>query len=136
MRGLPSAVRLALEKARESALLAVEVYNKPGNTFRSGGYIVLMVIAWTALFHAVFFRRKTKPYYREKNRRYKRIDGDYKHWELDESLRQYFGSEVGHPVRRNLEFFIPLRNQIEHRSVPALDASIFGECQEIGRAHV
>ena len=99
-------------------------------TFESGGYITLMVIAWTALFHAVFFRRKVKPYYRERvRRRYVRVDGDCKHWELDECLRQYFGDNTQDPVRRNLQFFIPLRNKIEHRSLPELDSTIFGECQ-------
>jgi hypothetical protein len=58
-----------------------------------------------------------------------KVDGDFKHWELDECLRQYFGSNSGDPVRKNLEFFIPLRNKIEHRSMPELDSSIFGECQ-------
>ena len=129
MRGLPYAVKQALEKARDSALLAVEIYNKPAVRFKSAGYITLMVIAWTALFHAVFFRRKVKPYYRKKNRHFEEIDGDYKHWELDECLRQYFGDDTGNPVRRNLEFFIPLRNKIEHRSLPELDSTIFGECQ-------
>jgi hypothetical protein len=38
-------------------------------------------------------------------------------------------ADTGNPVRKNLEFFIPLRNKIEHRSMPELDASIFGECQ-------
>lgn len=32
-----------LAKARESALLAVETYNRPGTSFRSGGFIVLNV---------------------------------------------------------------------------------------------
>lgn len=35
------------------------------------------------------------------------------------------------PVRKNLEFFIPLRNKIEHRHIPELDAAIFGECQAL-----
>jgi hypothetical protein len=30
-----------------------------------------------------------------------------------------------------LEFFIPLRNRIEHRHIPELDANIFGECQAL-----
>ena len=39
MRGLPRKVKGALEKARDSALLAVEVYNKPAVKFKSGyGY--------------------------------------------------------------------------------------------------
>lgn len=129
MRGLPRNVRNALEKARDSALLGVEVYNKPAVKFKSGGYITLMVIAWTSLFHAVFFRRRLKPFYRKDNGRFEKIDGDFKYWELDECLRQYYQTDTGNPVRKNLEFFIPLRNRIEHRSMPELDSNIFGECQ-------
>jgi hypothetical protein len=129
MRRLPGAVKRGLEKGRDSALLAVEVYNKPAVKFKSGCYISLMVIAWTSLFHAIFFRRKVKPFRRKPNGRFERIDGDYKYWELEECLRHYYGSDTGNPVRKNLEFFIPLRNQIEHRSMPELDSSIFGECQ-------
>ena len=57
-RGLPRAVKKCLEKSRDSALLAVETYNKPAIKFKSGGYIVLMVISWTALFHAIFLGKK------------------------------------------------------------------------------
>lgn len=119
-----------LNKARESACLAVEVYNKPLVTFRSGGYIVLMNIAWTALMHAIFFRWGIKPFYREKDRpdRFVKIDGDYKAWELCTCLDEYFGEEAS-PVRENLRLFIGLRNKIEHRSLPELDHRIFGECQ-------
>jgi hypothetical protein len=129
MGRLPGASKEALQKARDSALLAVEVYNKPAITFKSGAYITLMVIAWTALFHAIFFHRKQKPYFRKPNRRFQRVDGDYKHWELGECLQNYYGDDTMNPVRKNLEFFIPLRNKIEHRSLPELDSSLFGECQ-------
>jgi len=129
MRGLPRQAKGALEKARDSALLAVEIYNKPAVKFKSGGYITLMVIAWTSLLHAVYFKRKLKPFCKEDNGRYVRLEGDFKYWELDECLRRYFLSDTANPVRKNLEFFIPLRNKIEHRSMPELDASIFGECQ-------
>lgn len=129
MRGLARPVKAAIEKAKDAALLAVEVYNKPAVKFKSGGYITLMVIAWTALFHAIFFKRKRKPFYKKPNGHYDRVEGDYKYWELDECLRQYYQSHTENPVRKNLEFFIPLRNKIEHRSMPELDATIFGECQ-------
>jgi hypothetical protein len=121
-------VKAALEKARDCALLAVEVYNKPAVKFKSGGYITLMIIAWTALFHAIFFKQRRKPF-RKEHGRFLRIENDYMHWELGECLSQYFKTDTGNPVRKNLEFFIPLRNRIEHRSMPELDASIFGECQ-------
>jgi len=128
MRGLPLKVKDALDKARDSALLAVEVYNKPAVKFKSGGFITLMVIAWTALFHAIFYKRKRKPF-RKEHGRFVRIDGEFKHWELAECLAQYYKTDTGNPVRKNLEFFIPLRNKIEHRSMPELDPTIFGECQ-------
>lgn len=119
-----------LRKARESACLAVEIHNKPLVTFRSGAYIVLMNIAWTALMHAIFFRWGIKPFYREKGRpdRFAKIDSDYKGWELGTCLDTYFGDEAS-PVRENLKLFIGLRNRIEHRSLPELDHRIFGECQ-------
>jgi hypothetical protein len=131
-RRWPSEVQVHLDKACEAALLAVETYNRPATTFRSGGYIVLMCIAWTALFHATFFRKGVKPFYRDlKNpRRYARVDGDYKAWELATCIQAYYGDEHT-PQRENLRFFIPLRNKIEHRSMPQLDVHIFGECQAL-----
>jgi len=129
VRGYPQTVREALKKARDSALLAVEVYNKPVVSFKSAAYITMMVIAWTALFHAVFFKRKLKPYCRKENGRFVRVDGEPRHWDLKECLQSYYGSDTGNPIRKNLEFFIPLRNKIEHRNLPELDSNIFGECQ-------
>ena len=118
-----------LQKAREAVLLAVETYNRPGTAFRSSGFIVLMVIAWTALFHATFFKRKTRPFYHKKgSRRFEKVEGEYKTWELAECLRQFY-QDKNPPVRKNLEFFIGLRNKIEHRFLPELDPDIFGECQ-------
>src|SRR5580658_6787447 len=115
MARLKKEVATHLEKARDSALLAVETYNRPRTSFRSGGYIVMMCIAWTALFHAIFFNRKRKPFYRKRiNRRhFEMVDGDKKAWELSQCLTEFWGAE--HPaVRTNLEFFVKLRNKIEH----------------------
>jgi Protein of unknown function (DUF3644) len=91
-----------------------------------------MCIAWTALFHAIFFKRKVKPFYRDckYSSRYQKRDGDYLAWELSECIKNYY-REKNPSVRHNLEFFVPLRNKIEHRSMPELDMSIFGECQAL-----
>lgn len=129
-RGLPNNVKQCLEKSRDSALLAIETYNKPAIKFRSGGYIVLMIIAWTSLFHAIFYRNKTKPYRRKKgSNRFETKEGDYCYWSLDECLQEYFKSDTQNPIRKNLEFFIPLRNKIEHKSLPQIDPDLFAECQ-------
>jgi len=129
MRGLPYEVKSLVDKARDSALLAVETYNRPTARFRSGAYVVLMVIAWTSLFHAIFRQRRIKPFYRKTgSRRYQKVDGEYKHWELAECLRQYF-KDQNPPLRKNLEFFVAIRNKLEHCSMAELDPEIFGECQ-------
>ena len=129
MKGLPVQVKACLNKALDSALLAVETYNKPAVKFKSGGYIVLMYIAWTSLLHAVFYRRKIKPIYKEKNGHYKKVNGEIQYWELKTCVAKYFVEND--PVRKNIEFFIPLRNKIEHKFLPELDANIFAECESL-----
>jgi len=126
-RGLPRTVNDHLEKARSAALAAVEVYNKPGPRFRTAHYVVLIIIAWTALFHAHFYHQGRKPWYR-KGRRYQRIDREPRHWELAECLAQYF-ADADPPQRANLRFLAGLRNKIEHRNLPELDPTLYGECQ-------
>src|SRR5213593_3980511 len=106
MRGLPYEVKALVQKARESALLAVETYNRPTAMFRSGAYIVLMVIAWTSLFHAIFLRRRVNPYHRKPgSSRYKKVDGDYWWWELAECVKQFY-KDTNPPARKNLEIMI------------------------------
>ena len=65
-------------------------------------------IAWTALLHAIFDDRHRRPWYRRsgtgKRVLYVKVDGDPKHWELRECLKQYFGTK-NPPERKNLEFW-------------------------------
>jgi len=133
-KGLAQVVRDNLEKCHSAATAAVEVYNRPGRRFRTAHFIVLITIAWTALLHAVFYRRGRRPWYRSKTSgtgkgvRYAKVDGEPKHWDLSECLKHYYGDQ-NPPERKNLEFLIGLRNKIEHRHLPELDASLYGECQ-------
>jgi hypothetical protein len=91
-----------------------------------------MILAWTALLHAIFYRNGDKPWYVKQGEgrsiRYKKIDGEPKHWELGECLQHYFGAN-NPPERKNLEFMIRLRNKIEHRNQTELDPALYGECQ-------
>jgi len=131
---LSGVVRSHLGKCRACTLAAVEAYNKPGTQFRTAQYIVLIVMAWTALFHAFFHQHGIKPWYRKPTSgngtgvRYAKVDGEPKHWDLTECLRQYYGDK-NPPERQNILFLIGLRNKIEHRNIPELDASLYGECQ-------
>ena len=131
-KGLPAAAKEHLTKCQAAAIAAVDAYNRPGKRFRTAQYIILIVVAWTACLHAWAYAKRRRPWYRRKTPggavRYVKVDGDPKHWELSECLKQYYGTR-NPPERKNLEFLIGLRNKIEHRHLPALDATLYGECQ-------
>ena len=121
-----------LDASIDSALLAVEIYNKPRTTFRSEGFITMMIMAWTRIFHANFNATiGDKYFYKGKNGHYETIDGERKAWELATCVKKYGELESG--VESNLIFFIKLRNKIEHRHIEKreVDTLIFGECQSL-----
>lgn len=120
-----------LESSIDSALLAVEIYNKPRTPFKVENYISLMIMAWTRLFHAYFNNTIGDKFYYKKGNRYKIVDGERKAWELGECIKKYSG--LSESEKKNLEFFIKLRNKIEHRHVEkeTLGTHIFGECQAL-----
>lgn len=129
--------KILLESSLNSAIAAVETYNRPNTNFRIENYIILMVIAWTKLFHAYFQATiGSRYFYKEKNGRYKIIDGERKAWELMECIKIYQRKEdnlLSEAVVANLHFFIGIRNKIEHRhwSSSELDIMLFGECQSL-----
>ena len=131
---LPNLAKENLDKARSAAIAAVASYNQPGPQFRTAQYLILITVGWTALFHAIFYKQRIRPWYRKRGSgtgraiRYERIDGEPKHWELSECLDQYYAQDHP-PERKNLDFIIGLRNKIEHRNLPDLDSRLYGECQ-------
>lgn len=56
-------VKKLILKSRESALLAVSIYNNPQTVFKTYSYIINMCIAWTSLFHAIFEKNNIKYFY-------------------------------------------------------------------------
>jgi Protein of unknown function (DUF3644) len=123
-------VEALVRKARESALLALQVYNNPTTVFRTEGFAVLMVVAWTALFHAIFESNGTSYFYVNDDGSPRIVDGDEKAWELAKCTEVYWPGEQN-ATKRNLDFFVRLRNKIEHRYVPAIDPHVAGECQAL-----
>ena len=121
-----------LESGIDCALLAVEIYNKPRAPFRVETFITHMIMAWTKVCHANFNNTiGDKFYYKEKGKkRYKLIDGERKSWELKTCITKL---ELNPSVKANVEFFIKLRNKIEHRFIDKdeIGVKIFGECQSL-----
>ena len=105
-----------LQAGKQEALLAVDLYNRPGEDRRLEAFVVHMQIAWLYLAHARFGRDKVDYRYREREgvRRIRGSDGEFRTWDLPCCLKEVFPAP-NDPVRRNVEFFVSLRNRIEHR---------------------
>lgn len=104
--------RSALRASKDEALLAVELYNSRSQPRRLEAFYVHMHLAWLYLLHAKFTRDRIDFRYWSDGRLV-RVDGEPKTWELARCVAEEWPEN--HPVRKNLELSIALRNQIEHR---------------------
>lgn len=121
-----------VESAKDEALNAVEFYNRPGSRRPLEAFLVHMHIAWLYLLQAQFERDGVSNFYRDsKNkRRYVRVDGEKKAWDLERSVRERWPAS-NNPTRKNLELTVRLRNKIEHRFEPGLFVTSAGFCQAL-----
>jgi histidinol phosphatase-like PHP family hydrolase len=121
-----------LEKAKESALASVKIYNDPLIKFKSESFIVLMMIAWTYLLHSYYRRIKIDYRYFEQKGKRKKYDktkrGAYKYWELERCLNEK-KCPIDKDTANNLKFLIGLRHEIEHQMTLNLDDYLSGRYQ-------
>lgn len=125
-----SNVDVLIDKSRESALLAVQVYNNPLVSFRTPGYIVHMIIAYTSLFHAIFERDNVEYWYKNTDGTPQIRDGDMFSWDISECIKKYYKGKILAEIE-NIKFFIAIRNKIEHRFIPNIDPTLSGYCQSL-----
>jgi len=109
-----------IQKSRESALAAVQHYNNPTSFFRTGDYVVLMVIAYTALFHAIFERDELDyAAYDSKGQLRLWREGETMLWDLSKSIKEYANrysskheTKWMRGVEKNIEFILPIRGRL------------------------
>ncbi|KQE90194.1 MULTISPECIES: DUF3644 domain-containing protein [Acinetobacter calcoaceticus/baumannii complex] len=124
IRQIASVKSELIKKSRESALAGVQIFNNPSMCFKSEAYIVLMIIAWTYLFHAYFRSRKIEYKYFDmkgtRKRYHKTTKGAFKYWELERCLNST-ESPIDKDTANNLRFLIGLRHEIEHQMTNRID---------------
>jgi hypothetical protein len=121
-----------LDASRHEALLAVDLYNRAASERSLEAFVMHMHVAWLYMLHAKFTRDDVDYRYRQEDgRRFVRVDGEIKTWELARCLRVAL-PEPTNPVRCNVEFFLKIRNKIEHRYEALLATALAGKTQ----AHV
>ncbi|MBB4853392.1 hypothetical protein HNP40_000758 [Mycobacteroides chelonae] len=107
--------RCMVDAARDEACVAVRMYNDPSERRSFEAFIIHMHLAWLYLLHAEFERDGVDVRYRiGKTRRLEKVDGEPKKWELAKCVKERW-PDISDPTRANVEFFISLRNKIEHR---------------------
>ncbi|MDB6130788.1 MAG: hypothetical protein JWM04_1895 [Verrucomicrobiales bacterium] len=121
-----------IEKSREAALAAVQIFNNPQITFKSEMFIVLMNIAWTYMLHAYFRKQAVEYRYFEQNGKTRRFGrtakGAYKYWELERCLNEN-PCPVDRDSSNNLRFLIGIRHEIEHQMTTKIDSSFSAKFQ-------
>ncbi|AUH70549.1 MULTISPECIES: DUF3644 domain-containing protein [Gordonia] len=131
----PQRWELLLKASQQEALLAVSLFNDPGRERSLEGFIIHMHIAWLYAFQAKWMRAGENYHVlkSEKPLRYKRINDERMSQPLEWFVRQEHPTDQS-VVRANLEFFIALRNKIEHRHTgtdDALATIVNGECHSM-----
>lgn len=111
----PARWKASVDAACAEACLAVKLYNDPSEKRSFEAFIVHMHTAWLYLLHAELQRDGIDYRYRQKDkpRCFEKVDGEPKRWELAKCVVERWPEQS--PVRANIEFFIALRNKIEHR---------------------
>ena len=117
-----------LIKAREAMIAAVHTFNGAGLTFRSELFIVTSIIAWTYLLHAWFKREGIEYRHVSNGEVQKTKEGADKYLELGACLR-HEKSPVDAGVKKNLEFLLEIRHEIEHRSTSRIDDQLSAKLQ-------
>ncbi|GAA3077692.1 hypothetical protein JOF29_005163 [Kribbella aluminosa] len=117
-----------LQASKTEATLAVDLYNRSGTERQLEAFIVHMTMAWLKLLQAKIERDGEDLYIRnQRGQRQRSADGDWIHKPLAMLLADEFSDND--PRRVNLEFFVGLRNRIEHRYERDIAALVAGRTQ-------
>lgn len=117
-----------LIKAREAMIASVHTFNGAGLFFRAELFIVTSIVAWTYLLHAWFKRERIDYRYRSNGDVKKTPKGADKYWDLGKCLK-HDRCPLPNGVKKNLEFLLELRHEIEHRSTNRIDDAVSAKLQ-------
>jgi hypothetical protein len=131
----PPSWHRTLEASKQEAVLAVKLFNDPTGERNLEGFVVHMHLAWLYLLQADWTKAAREYRIRDssvKSVRYKKIDGEYQTPSLEWFVQETW--DQASAVRANLQFFIKLRNKIEHRhkgSDASLATLVMGQCNAL-----
>ncbi|MCT7294313.1 DUF3644 domain-containing protein [Rhodococcus pyridinivorans] len=117
-----------LQASKNEVRLAVDLYNRSGDARQLEAFIVHMSMGWLKLLQAHFEKAGRDVYIRDsRGRRIRHEDGDWKYKSLSTLMMEFF--TPNDPRKANLDFFVGLRNRIEHRHEKNIAALVAGRTQ-------
>lgn len=123
-----------LDASKEEAVLAVKLFNDPTGERNLEGFVVHMHLAWLYLLQAEWTKSRRDYRIPDPRRKgwYKKVEGEHATPSLEWFVKEKWDGSSA--VRANLQFFIRLRNKVEHRhsgSNDALTTVISGQCHAL-----
>lgn len=112
-----------VQKAAEAMKSAVAIFNNPSIQWKAEIFIVNAVIAWTYLMHAYYKTKGVNYQYHKAGVPQLTDEGRPKLWELTKCL-SVLECPLPIPTKKNLEYLIAIRNEIEHRLSDNIDRFI------------
>lgn len=126
-----SEIELLLGPSRRAALHAIRTFNDPTETFSIEAFATSMIIAWNCLFQARLVGQDIDIYVHEKNGTLKTREGQPFVLGVTDLARKALSFPDDQDVFENLLKWIKLRDLVEHRVLPGLEAAVAGLAQPL-----
>lgn len=120
---------LQLHHGRHAALAALRGWNDPTGLFRTETFAVLFVAAWNSIAIALLQRAGEEWRELDETRTPRIVDGQERARDTWDLIDSALPGDTHLGLRRNIEFWIGLRNHVAHHHLPALDAAVIPQAQ-------
>lgn len=118
-----------LQHGRQAALQALRVWNDPFCLFKTEAFSILLITAWNSISISILQKAEREWRQLDDDDKPVTIRGREKSLEVRNLVRKALpdGSMAG--TRKNVEFWIDLRDQVAHRYLPATDLVVIPYAQ-------
>ena len=124
----PEGFESQLQHSRAACLLALRVWNDPQASFKTSAFALLLVTAWNSLALALL-QRDGVEWRRSQDGEPVMRQGLEMSLGTDKLVSQAFQGGDHRGLRKNVKFWLDLRNCVAHRHLPALDISVIPYAQ-------
>jgi len=126
----PTHHEIQAQHARSSCGEAIRVWNDPSTRFRTGAFSLLFVTAWNSLALGLLIKGGIEWHMTDRSGNPK-VDSNGLLFSRDtmDLVGDAFPGDDHKGLRRNVKYWIDIRNAVAHRHLPALDALVIPKAQ-------